>query len=79
MVLSDQRQASAALAQGKRPGTHSVKGWVGPRARLDAGIRSPYHPAIESLNTDCGVPAQKFFIQAGAYLGLGRLGSCLGR
>jgi len=63
MVLNDQRQASAALPLGKRPGSHSIKGWVGPRVRLDAGIRSPDRPAIEGRNTDCAVPAHMFFMQ----------------
>jgi hypothetical protein len=52
-----------ALPQGKRLGAHSIKGWVGPRARLDAGIRSPDRPTVESRNTDCAVPAHMFFIQ----------------
>jgi len=62
MGLSDQGQAPAALPQGKRPGTNSVKGWVGPRARLDPGIRSSDLSATENLNTGCAIPAQNFFI-----------------
>jgi len=47
------RHAPAALPPGKRPGTHCIGGWVGPRAVLDGcgksrhptGIRSPDRPA----------------------------------
>jgi len=34
MVVGGQRHAPAALPPGKRPGTHSTGGWVGPRAGL---------------------------------------------
>ena len=63
MGLSDQRQTPASLPRGKRRGTHSIKGWVGPRAMLDAGIQSSDRPAIESRNTDCAIPAHMFFMQ----------------
>jgi len=58
--LSDEHQAPAALPLGKRPGIHSIKGLLGPRARLDAGIRSPDRPAVDSSNADCAVPAHMF-------------------
>jgi hypothetical protein len=36
MRVSGQRHAPAALyPRGKDPGTHSTRGWVGPRASLD--------------------------------------------
>ena len=35
MAVEVQRHAPAALPLGKRPGTHCIGGWVGPRARLD--------------------------------------------
>jgi len=33
--VGGQRHAPAALAPGKRPGTHFIGGWVGLRAGLD--------------------------------------------
>ena len=33
--VSGQQHAPAALPPGKRPGTHCIRGWVGPRAGLD--------------------------------------------
>jgi len=52
MGMSSQGHAPAALRPGKRPGTHCIGGWVGPRAGLDTcgksrpptGIRSPDRP-----------------------------------
>jgi hypothetical protein len=38
-----QRQAPAALLPGKRPGTNSVGGWVGPRAGLNGCGKSCFH------------------------------------
>jgi hypothetical protein len=35
MGVGGQRQAPAALPPVKRPDTHCIRGWVGPRARLD--------------------------------------------
>ena len=35
MEVGGQRHAPAALLPGKRPGTHCIGGWVGPRAGLD--------------------------------------------
>jgi hypothetical protein len=32
MGVGGQRHAPAALPPGKRPGTHCIGGWVGPRA-----------------------------------------------
>jgi len=51
--VGSQRHAPAALPPGKRPGTHCIGGWVGPRAgpdgrgksRPSTGIRSPDRPA----------------------------------
>jgi len=53
MGMGGQRYASAALPPGKKSGNHYMRGWVGPRARLDgcvkscpppSGIRSPDRP-----------------------------------
>ena len=51
MGVGGQRHAPAALAPGKRPGTHCIGGWVGPREGLTGaenlaptGIRSPAYP-----------------------------------
>ena len=42
-----QRQAPAALPPGKRPGTHCIGGWVGPRAGLDGcGKSRPHRDSI---------------------------------
>jgi len=35
MEVGGQRHAPAALPPGKRPGTHCIGGWVGPRAGLE--------------------------------------------
>ena len=35
MGVGVERHAPAALPPGKRPGTHCVGGWVGPKAGLD--------------------------------------------
>ena len=51
--VSGQRHAPTALLPGKRPGTHCIGGWVGPRAGLDGcgkslrpkdSIAGPYRP-----------------------------------
>jgi hypothetical protein len=55
--VGGQRHSPAALLPGRRPSTHCIGSWVGPRAELDRcgksrpnGIRSPDRPArIESL------------------------------
>jgi hypothetical protein len=43
MGLGGQRHAPAALPPGKRPGTHCIGGWVGPRAGLDGCVKSRPH------------------------------------
>ena len=50
--VGGQRHASAALAPGKKPGTHFIRSCVGLRARLDecgknypTGIQSPDSPS----------------------------------
>jgi hypothetical protein len=52
MEVGGQRHVPAALPLGKKPGTHYIGEWVGPRAGLDgygislsAGIRSQDRPA----------------------------------
>jgi hypothetical protein len=64
MVVGGQHHAPAALPRGKRPGTHIITGWVGPRAGLDGcgnlaptGIRSPDHSVRTSCYTDYAIPA----------------------
>ena len=57
MGVGGQHYAPAALPPGKRPGTHFIGGWVGPRVGVDGcgklartGIRSPDRPVrSESL------------------------------
>ena len=58
IALGGQYHAAVALPPGKRPGTHCIGGWVGPRANLETRpenldateIRSPDPPALsESL------------------------------
>jgi hypothetical protein len=56
--------------RGRAPGTHSIGGWVGPRAGLDdveknkfrtlPGIELQPRPVVQpvaSRYTDCGIPA----------------------
>ena len=40
MRVGGQLHAPAALPPGKRPGTHCIVGWVGPRAGLDGCEKS---------------------------------------
>ena len=42
MEVGGQRHTPSALPPGKRPGTHCLRGWVGPRAGLDGCGKS--HP-----------------------------------
>jgi hypothetical protein len=44
MKVGGQFHAPAALPPGKRPGTHCIEGWVGPRAGLDGCRKSRPHP-----------------------------------
>jgi hypothetical protein len=62
--VGGQRHAPAALPPGKRPGTHCIGGWVGPRAGLGGcgKSRSPpgfdprtIHP-VASRYTDYAIP-----------------------
>ena len=43
MGVGGQLHAPAALPPGKRPGTHCIGGWVGPRAGLDECGKSRPH------------------------------------
>jgi len=64
--LGRQRHAPAALPSGKRPGTHYLGGWVGPRAGLDGCGKSRHPPGFDpwtvqplaSCYTDYAVPAR---------------------
>jgi hypothetical protein len=57
MEVGGHRHTPAALAPGKRPSTHCIGGWVGPRTGLTGsgkscppnGIRSPDRPARSEL------------------------------
>jgi hypothetical protein len=40
MGVGGQLHAPAALPPGKRPGTHCIGGWVGPRSGLDGCKKS---------------------------------------
>jgi hypothetical protein len=43
MGVGGQLNAQAALPPGKRPATHGIGGWVGPRAGLDGCEKSRPH------------------------------------
>ena len=52
MVVGGQSHAQAALSLGKRPGTHCIGGWVGPRAGLDGcGKSRPHLDSIPGLSS----------------------------
>ena len=48
--MGGQRHAPATLTPGKRPGTHCVGGWVGPRAGVEGCGKS--HPPTEIRSPD---------------------------
>jgi hypothetical protein len=45
--VGGQRHAPAVLPPGKKPGTHCIGGWVGPRAGLDGCGKS--RPHLDSI------------------------------
>jgi hypothetical protein len=47
MRVGCQLHAPAALPLGKRPGTHFIGGWVGPRAGLDGCGKSRPPPGFD--------------------------------
>ena len=51
MGVVGKRHAPAALAQGKRPGTHCTGCWVGPKAALDGCEKSRLH--LDSIPGPC--------------------------
>jgi hypothetical protein len=65
MGVGGQNHAPAALTPGKRPGTHCIGGWVGPRAGLDGCWKSRppqgFDPRtvqlVASRYTDWAIPA----------------------
>jgi hypothetical protein len=58
MRVGGQFHAPAALPPGKRPGTHCIGGWVGPRAGLDGCEKSrPHRDSIPGRYTDYAIPA----------------------
>ena len=65
MVVGGQRHASAALPPRKRPGTHCVGGWVGPRTGLrwvrkispPKGFDPRTVEPVASRYTDCTIAA----------------------
>jgi hypothetical protein len=51
MRVGGQLLTPTALPPGKRPGTHFIGGWVGPRAGLDGcGKSRPYRDSIPGLD-----------------------------
>jgi hypothetical protein len=46
MGVGGQLHVPAALPPGKRPGTHCIGGWVGPRAGLDGCGKSRPHQVM---------------------------------
>jgi hypothetical protein len=62
MGLSGQHHAPAVLYPGKRaPGTHWIRGWVGPRAGLDAGARRKILCLCRGLNPVRPVRSQSLY------------------
>jgi hypothetical protein len=65
MGVGGQRHAPVALPLGKRPGTHCIAGWVGPRASVDSCGKSRPPPGfnpqtlqpVVSRYTDCAILA----------------------
>jgi hypothetical protein len=47
MEVGGQRHTPSALPPGKRPGTHCLRGWVGPRAGLDGYGKSHPPPGFD--------------------------------
>ena len=47
MEVGGQHHAPAALPPGKRPGTHCIEGWVGPRAGMNGGGKSRPPPGFD--------------------------------
>jgi hypothetical protein len=65
MAVGSQCHAPAALPPGKRPGTHCIEGWMGPRASLDRCRKSRPPRVLDpwtvqhvtSHYTDCAILA----------------------
>jgi len=51
MGVGGQRHAPAVLRPGKKPGTHCIGGWVGPRAGLDECGKSRHRDSIPGLSS----------------------------
>jgi hypothetical protein len=52
MEVNGQVHAQAALPPGKEtPGTHGIRGWVGPRALLDLVVKRKIHSPRRDSNT----------------------------
>jgi len=49
MGVGGQSHAPAAFPPGKRPGTHCIGGWVGPRAGLNGRGKSRPPPRFDPL------------------------------
>jgi hypothetical protein len=47
MWVGGKRNVPAALSPGKRPVTHWIRGWVGPRAGLDGCGKSCLPPGFD--------------------------------
>jgi hypothetical protein len=52
MKVISQLHAPSALSQEKIPGSHSVEGWVGPRAGLDAAAKRKIPSPWRESNPD---------------------------
>ena len=62
MGVGGQRHGPAALPLGKRPGTHFIGGWVGPRAGLDGcGKSRPPPPRDSTTGPSSMVHNQNWF------------------
>ena len=66
MGVDSQLHAPAALPPGKSPGTHCIRGWVGPRVGLDGWEESRPPPGFDprtvqpvaSSYTNWAIPAR---------------------
>jgi putative hemolysin len=73
MRVGCQRHAPASLPSGQRLGTHCTRGWVSPRAGLDACGKSLPSPGFDprtvqpvvSRYTDCAIPAYSYCADIG--------------
>ena len=60
--MGGQRHVPVAVSQGKRPGTHCIEGWVGPRAGLDGCEKSRPPPGFDSLTVQPVVSRYTYYV-----------------